>query len=113
MSRGPGRNSPTCPMTDEFGPWEPNSIEELTDLFAGAPFRWWFTGGVALELFAGRSWRQHDDIDVGICRVDAPALYAGLSNLALYVAAGGRLRRWSGEALSAQQHENNVWVKQT
>jgi hypothetical protein len=100
-------------MADEFGPWEPLTVEQIAQLFAGAPFRWWLTGGVALELFACRSWRQHEDIDVGICRDDAPLLHDWLCDFELFVAAGGRLRRWNGEPLSAHHNEDNVWMRQT
>jgi GNAT superfamily N-acetyltransferase len=100
-------------MTDEFGPWEPWTVEQVATLFAGAPFRWWLTGGIALELFACRSWRQHEDLDVGICRGDAPRIHDWLRDFELFVAACGRLRTWSGEPLSDQQSENNVWVKRT
>jgi hypothetical protein len=66
---------------------------------------------VALELFTGCSWRRHDDIDIGICRIDAPAVYSWLTDLDPYVAAGGRLRRWEGEPLLAGRMENNIWVR--
>lgn len=98
-------------MTDEFGPWEPLTVEQIARLFVGAPFRWWVTGGIALELFAHRSWRHHDDIDIGICREDAPLVYEWLRDFELFVAAGGRLRRWGGEPLTAERNEDNVWVK--
>lgn len=98
-------------MTDECGPWQPLTVDQVAQVFAGAPFRWWLTGGVALELFARRTWRQHEDIDVGICRDDAPLVYDWLRDFELFVAAGGQLRRWSGEPLSAEHNENNLWVK--
>ncbi len=99
-------------MTDrDYGPWTPATTPELVDVFAGARFRWWITGGVALELHTGRSWRAHADADVGICRVDAPALHDLLSDMHPYVAADGRLRPWDGGPLSGAHSENNLWVK--
>ena len=50
----------------------------------------------------GRSWRSHDDVDVGICRIDAPSLTPLLDDWEIHVAASGQLRRWRGEALWAQ-----------
>jgi hypothetical protein len=47
-------------------------------LFDGAPFRWWVAGGHALELHLGRSWRNHDDLDIGICRQDMDEAIAWL-----------------------------------
>jgi hypothetical protein len=109
---GPGRcrYAPRA-VGDEFGPWEPLSTAELTRVFEGAPFRWWVTGGVALELFMGRSWREHEDSDIGICRLDAGQLYRWMDGFVLFVAAGGRLRPWDGRALRAARSENNVWAK--
>lgn len=37
----------------------------------GPEDRWWIGGGVALELFAERSWRPHGDVDIYL---DAPTL---------------------------------------
>lgn len=91
--------------------WEPLAIAEVKSIFRDAPFRWWISGGMALELFAGASWRSHDDIDVGVCRVDARRVYPWLGEWELYVAAGGSLRPWTGEALDAVRHENNVWIR--
>jgi hypothetical protein len=96
-------------VSDDCGPWEPASVIELTQIFQGAPFRWWITGGIALELYAGRSWRDHDDADLGICRADAPAVHRWLSGFEPYVAAGGRLNAWDGRELA--DGENNIWVK--
>ena len=66
-------------MVGELGPWEPLPLVDATSLFQGAPFRWWVCGGHALELHLGRSWRTHDDIDIGICLDDARALRSWLS----------------------------------
>jgi hypothetical protein len=66
---------------------------------------------VALELHRGRSWREHDDADVGIVRQDLPALYGRLSSWDLHVAAGGVLSPWRGERLQADEHQNNIWCR--
>ncbi|HZT65630.1 MAG TPA: hypothetical protein VFA11_07555 [Acidimicrobiales bacterium] len=105
--------SPLGSETDDFGPWAPPATGELAQIFSGSPFRWWVTGGVALELHVGRSWRGHSDLDVGICRSQAPALHRWLSGRRLFVAAGGRVTPWDGRPLSAEANENNVWVRQT
>ncbi|HET9733356.1 MAG TPA: hypothetical protein VFP54_11840 [Acidimicrobiales bacterium] len=97
-------------MSDDYGPWSPLGIPQLSELFAGAPFPWWVTGGVALELYTGRSWRDHDDIDVGIRRIDAGAVHRHLRRFHLCVAASGRLRPWDGRPLDPAAQENNVWM---
>lgn len=80
-------------------------------LFEGAPFRWWIGGGRALELHLQQTWRFHDDLDVGVCRYQAPAVYAWLSKWDLHIAAAGRLSPWDGRHLDADRSENNVWVR--
>lgn len=96
-------------MSEDYGRWEPASAAELARIFADAPFRWWITGGLALELYAGYSWRDHDDADLGICRADVAGLYRQLDGFHPYVAASGQLSRWDGRPLA--DGENNVWVK--
>lgn len=96
-----------------LGPWEPLSLEETVEAVAALPGRWWITGGRALELFVGRSWRDHDDADVAVCRRDLPLLREHLVGWDLHVAASGVLRPWNGEALEVERHENNLWCRRT
>ena len=100
-------------MDTAFGPWAPLALGDVRHVFARAPFRWWVTGGHALELFAGRSWRSHDDIDVSVCRTDMPVLHALLDGWSQAVAAAGALSPWSGSVLAAERHENNVWCRRS
>ncbi len=95
----------------ELGPWEPLRLDDVVELFAGAPFRWWIAGGHALELHCGRSWRDHDDVDVGICRSDAGGLPAVLDGWEIAVAADGVLRVWRGEPVVPDRNENNLWCR--
>ena len=86
-------------------------LEEIIGLFAGAPFRWWVAGGVALELHVGASWREHEDADVGVLRDDAAAIRSWLSEWEMAVAAGGRLTPWDGGPLEESRSHNNVWIR--
>ena len=95
----------------ELGPWEPLDVEAVVHTFAAAPFRWWISGGRALELHLGRSWRDHDDTDVGVSRRDLGALYKLLEHWHVHVAADGRLTPWRGEPLVAEAHQNNLWCR--
>jgi hypothetical protein len=71
--------------------WEPLSLEGARSLFRDAPFRWWISGGQALELHLHRQWRDHHDLDIGVLRnqVDAVSRWleewdlvpAGVNNL--------------------------------
>jgi hypothetical protein len=100
-------------MGDDLGPWAPLTVAETAELFAPATFRWWIGGGQALELFAGRTWRAHGDMDVGVCRADAPAAAELLRGWDLHVAAGGALTPWHGGPLEAGRHQNNVWCRRS
>jgi hypothetical protein len=88
-------------------------VDAVVGVFSRAPFRWWIGGGHALELHLGRSWRSHDDVDVGVLRRDLPALYALLSDWDVRVGAAGRLTPWGGEPLEAAQHQNNLWCRRS
>lgn len=99
-------------VDDEFGQWRPLELDEVIRLFERWLARWWISGGVALELHLGRSWRSHHDSDVSILRDEARELPVLLSDWDIHVAAAGALTRWDGSALAAQANQNNVWCRQ-
>jgi hypothetical protein len=86
-------------------------LEATVDLFRDAPCRWWIGGGRALELHLGRSWREHDDIDVGVVRRELAGARSVLAGWDLHVAAAGQLTRWAGQPLDAARHQNNLWCR--
>lgn len=96
-----------------LGPWAPLGLEEVGELFRSFPGRWWISGGRALELHLGRSWRAHDDSDVSVLRDDVRALAVApvLSGWDMHVAAAGVLAPWNGSPLSMQESQNNVWCR--
>jgi len=96
---------------DDLGAWAPCSVDEVMARFAGAPMRWWISGGRALAMHVGRTWRLHDDTDVGIVRHEASLLREVLASWEVWVAAAGALRVWDGAALVAEHHENNLWCR--
>jgi len=97
----------------ELGSWQPMELATAVELFASAPFRWWISGGKALELHLGRTWRQHDDTDVGILRRDASRLRSVLAAWDIAIAAAGTLHPWTGETPHAARHENNLWCRRS
>lgn len=97
------------PSRDDWDPLTPRAVE---DVFVDAPFRWWVGGGVALELHVGRSWRSHDDLDIGVLRTEANEVYSWLTDWDLWVAARGELRPWQGQPLELHHGENNVWARE-
>lgn len=59
------------------------------------------------------AWRDHDDVDVGVRRSDAPAVHRHLAGWDLHVVAGGVLSPWDGRPLDEASAENNVWGRRT
>lgn len=96
---------------DDLGSWAALSVTAAREVFRTARFRWFFSGGHALELALGDSWRPHGDLDVGVCRGDLDAVYCHLQDWELFVAAAGSLSPWDGRPLSLERHENNVWAR--
>jgi hypothetical protein len=97
----------------ELGPWEPLGLDCVVETFSSAPFRWWVSGGHALDLHLGRTWREHEDTDVGVVRSDVPELSALVSHWDVYVAAAGQLTPWRGEPLKSARQQNNLWCRLT
>jgi hypothetical protein len=97
-------------VSDEYGPWEPATIEGIAALFAGAPFRWWISGARALELHLGSGWREHGDTDVGICRADATARTPSWPRGSTSPSSPPVDSPWDGRPLATK--EDNVWVRQ-
>src|SRR5258708_35202721 len=96
---------------DEFGPWEPLKLGSVVDHFSSATFRWWITGGRALGLHLGRSWRSHVDTDVGVIRSELGGVHALLRDWDLHIAAAGTLSSWRGEPLEAARSQNTGWCR--
>jgi hypothetical protein len=92
-------------------PWNPLSVHEAVALMDGFPARWWMSGGLALELHVGQTWRHHDDTDVGICRDDVGHLSTILGGWEIVVAANGELTPWDGGPLQAGAQQNNLWCR--
>ena len=96
----------------EWGPWDPVDPSAAGVLLRGATFPWWIAGGYALEAFAGRSWRTHADLDIGVYRGDQLKVQAALSGWELHAAdPPGTLRPWrQGELLPEGVHD--IWARE-
>ena len=91
--------------------WLPLSVNQVMRVFADAPFAWGLAGRYAIEQFAGKSFRDHGDIDVLVFRDDQPALQEWLDPGWLLYAADppGSLRFWkTGEFLPLGIHD--IWA---
>jgi hypothetical protein len=84
----------------------------VTALFEGFAAPWWVSGGYALELAAGHSYREHGDVDIGVLRRDHLAVRAFLAGWDCHAAdPPGTLRPWPlGEVLPPHVHD--IWVRE-
>jgi hypothetical protein len=93
-----------------LGEWHPFAPAALHALLGAQSARWWIAGGQALELFAGRSWREHADLDAGILRADQPRVFAALEGWELHAAEDAELRLLRpGEV--APSSANSIWCR--
>lgn len=96
----------------DLGTWEPLRPEAAADLCRDLPVPWWIAGGWALDLFAGRQTREHDDLDVEVLRRDQFAVQRHLAGWDLHTAADGVLRPWQARA-ELGTGTNSIWCRPT
>lgn len=83
------------PIIEEQRPWDPLTPSEIFSILKGTDFKWWIAGGYAIENFVGRSFREHGDIDILICRSCLNLIRDTMSDWKLYPSdPPGRLRVW-------------------
>lgn len=72
---------------------------------------WLIAGGHAIDLFVGRTTREHADTDVFLLRRDQQAVHEALPGWEIHAAdPPGQLRRWlPGETLPTGVHD--VWCR--
>lgn len=71
--------------------WKPLSPSAAEKLLDGITAPWWIAGGWALDLFVGKTTRQHEDLDIGILRRDARAVLGALPRWEAFEAKDGKL----------------------
>ena len=99
------------PGADPDGPWESLSVPEAVDLFQDIAVPWWIAGGHAIDLAAGRTTRDHADVDILVLRRDQLIVREHLHGWDCHAAdPPGSLRPWSrGETLP--EHVHDVWCR--
>lgn len=99
-------------MADEtIHPWSPLDVEQVSKLLQPFHAPWWIAGGFAIELFVGRTIREHGDIDVVMLRRDQGLIRGVLRGWDCDIAHGGELREWGeGEYLDAPY--SDVWCRE-
>lgn len=92
-------------------PWEPLSVTEVAGIFSGASFPWWIAGGYAIEHAVGRAFREHEDVDVLLLKMDSALARDLLRDWDCWAAdPPGTLRPWPvGEALPWRVQD--VWCR--
>ncbi len=99
-------------MSLEHHEWEPMTTEEASQLFRALSIPWWVAGGVAIDLFVGRTTREHDDFDVLILRRDQLVMQGYLKGWDLHRTNQPGLKPWlAGEYLGLGV--NQVWCRRT
>ena len=76
--------------------WRPLSLSTLREILSDAPFPWCLAGGYAVEMFVGREFRFHSDVDIVIFREDQHAVQRHLNGWHLYASdPPGTHRVWN------------------
>ncbi|WP_055483843.1 nucleotidyltransferase domain-containing protein [Sphaerimonospora mesophila] len=94
-----------------WGPWEPAPLTEVVALFQGLAVPWWVSGGYAIELAVGRSYREHADVDISVLRRDQQAVRALLAGWDVHAADPPGLRPWPMDEV-LPGHVHDIWVRE-
>src|SRR4051794_4203406 len=98
--------------TADLGVWDPFAVATVLAMMAGADVTWWLSGGHALDVFVGRTTRQHGDIDISLRRADLHAFQCFLAGrLELQVARDGRLHDLPDGPTGDDVH--GLWARET
>ncbi|MFI6177165.1 nucleotidyltransferase domain-containing protein [Nonomuraea sp. NPDC051191] len=95
-----------------WGPWEALPLDEVVALMRGLAAPWWVAGGHALQLTAGRAYREHADVDIALLRRDQLAARRLLTGWDVHAAiTPGTLSPWPvDEPLPGSAHD--IWVRE-
>jgi hypothetical protein len=89
--------------------WHPLTPSEAQAVFAPLAIDWWIAGGVAIDLFVGRTTRAHGDVDVAVLRRDVLRLAPLLAEWDVCIAHSGGLTPWDGTELAPEHHQ--FWAR--
>jgi Aminoglycoside-2''-adenylyltransferase len=95
-----------------YGPWEPLTIAEVSDLLCDFAGVWWIVGGHAVEAFTGVR-RPHEDIDIALFRRDLPGLRAVLADrYHTWSVGSGLLRPLNDDHPEMHREAGQVWIRE-
>lgn len=92
-----------------YGPIRALSPAEASELFHGAPFRWWIAGGWSTEL-EPEPRRFHEDLEVAVPRDAVRELRAWLREYHLWDTHEGALRFLAPDVIVPIDHEQ-LWMR--
>jgi hypothetical protein len=87
--------------------WKSWSVEKIAQTFAG--LEWILAGGFALELFVGKNYRNHTDIDILLKREDQKELLKYIEKSKIFVAENGKLLSFE-EKLFYKFPVQDIWI---
>ena len=97
-------------MNEDVHGHQPLRPDEVQELLKDLAIPWWIAGGWAIDLFLGKSTREHEDIDILILRSDQLALQEYLCDWDLHKTQQPGLKPWpQGEYL--QLGVNDIWCR--
>ncbi len=70
---------------------------------------WAICGGWAIELFVGRSFREHHDLEVSVARNDLAQLHEVLPGWEFFIPRPGSFVRWPPGHLPAADGAHQIW----
>lgn len=89
--------------------WKSLEPRDAAELMRGYERPWWIGGGWAIDLFLGRTTREHADVDVVVLRDDQELVRQHLRGWDLQVAHEGTLTPWRGQRLELPVH--TIWAR--
>jgi hypothetical protein len=94
------------PGLDAWEPWSPRRVASiLTDV----DVRWAIVGGHAIDLWLGKSTREHDDLEIAIPRSEFRTVCEHLDDFDLHAVGDGEVTKFLvGQAPMGDKHQ--CWV---
>ena len=97
---------PTAPPVDAWEPWTPAEVAARLD---GVDVPWCVVGGWALDLWAGRQQRPHQDLEIAVPADAFARVQERLADCTLYVPVDGVLEAFDGSA-DQRRRSHQTWV---
>jgi hypothetical protein len=96
---------------DVYGPWDPLTPTQVSELMADYPAPWWIVGGHAIEAFTGVR-RMHEDVDLVIFARDVPAFRTQVGeSFHLWSNFGGTFRLIDDKHPDPLDPNSQIWVR--